>query len=279
MVIVGAFILPHGAMILDPKKEGIPMQAINLNYEMRKIVKIIDDLRPEIIFLTTPHSIALSNDYGIYLNMGGSGTAEWDGEYQEYVVNVKINQKISNQLLDYLSKKGTAINGISAYAMSVHAPLRWGEAVPLWFLRDLSSNPKYVILSQPLRRLEQPKELIPETITLGNDLELFFESIKKRVVVIISGDLGHTHKAEGPYGFAEEAEIFDKMIQEWATSLDSKILTKKVIPILEKAMCCGFIGFVILQGMIENKDFTPNVLIRENPTYYGMMIASYIKKY
>ncbi|MFX1493612.1 MAG: hypothetical protein ACFFBZ_04955 [Promethearchaeota archaeon] len=278
MVIVGAFILPHGAMILDPKKKGIPMQAINLNYEMKKIVKTIDDLRPEIIFLTTPHSIALSNDYGIYLNMGGSGTAEWDGEYQEYVVNVMINQEISNQLLDYLSKKGTAITGISAYAISVHAPLRWGEAVPLWFLRDLSSNPKYVILSQPLRRLEQPKELIPKTITLGNDLELFFESIEKRVVVIISGDLGHTHRAEGPYGFAEEAEIFDKMIQEWATSLDNKILTKEVLPLLEKAMCCGFIGFVILQGMVGNKDFTPNVLIRETPTYYGMMIASYIKK-
>jgi len=278
MVVVGAFILPHGAMILDPKKKRIPKQAINLHNEMKKIVKILDDLHPEIIFLTTPHSIALSNDYGIYLNKCASGTAEWNGEYQEYYVNVKINQEISNQLLDYLYEKKTAIHGISAYTMSVDVPLRWGEAVPLWFLRDLSSNPEYIILSQTLRRLEQTKKLIPETITLGNNLRLFFEMIEKRVAVIISADLAHTHEAEGPHGFAEEAETFDKMIQEWAASLDGKILIKKVLPLLEKALCCGFIGFVILQGMIENKDFTPNVLIRETPTYYGMMIASYIKK-
>ncbi|MFX0018981.1 MAG: hypothetical protein ACFFBT_07045 [Promethearchaeota archaeon] len=278
MVIVGAFILPHGAMILDPKKKGIQKQAINLHYEMKKVVKLIDDLRPELIFLTTPHSIALSNDYGIYLNKGASGTAEWNGEYQEYYVNVKLNQQLSNRLLDYLYEKETAIHGISAYSTNVHAPLRWGEAVPLWFLRDLSSNPEFIILSQTLRRLEKAKEMIPETIALGNNLSLFFESIKKRVVVIISADLGHTHKAEGPYGFAEEAETFDKAIQEWAASLDGKILTKKVLPVLEKVLCCGFIGFIMLHGMIEDKDFIPNVLIRETPTYYGMMIASYIKK-
>lgn len=189
-----------------------------------------------------------------------------------------MNQEISNRLLDFLYEKKTAIQGISAYAMSVNAPLRWGEAVPLWFLKDLSSNPEYIILSQPLRRLKQSKELIPETITLGNDLRLFFEAIKKRVIVIISADLGHTHNTEGPFGFAKEAEIFDKMIQEWAVSLDGKILTKKVLPLLKKALCCGFTGFVMLQGMIDNKDFISNVLIRETPTYYGMMIASYIRK-
>ncbi|MFX1297128.1 MAG: hypothetical protein ACFFD2_20030 [Promethearchaeota archaeon] len=279
MVLVGAFILPHGSMILDPKKNGIPKQAINLHNEMKKVVKIIDNLQPEIIFLTTPHSIALSNDYGIYLNKCASGTAEWNGEYQEYSVNVKINQEISNQLLNYLYGKETAIHGISAYSMSVNVPIRWGEAVPLWFLRNLSSNPECIILSQTLRRLEQTKELILETISLGNDLRLFFEAIEKRVVIIISADLSHTHDPEGPFGFAEEAETFDKMIQKWAVSLDSKILTKKVLPLLEKALCCGFIGFLILQGMIDNKNFIPNVLIRETPTYYGMMIASYIKKH
>ena len=278
MGIVGAFILPHGAIILNPEKKGIPEQAINLYNEMKKVVKIIDDLQPEIIFLTTPHSIALSNDYGIYLNKCASGTSEWNGEYQEYSVSVKINQEISNQLLDYLIEKETAIQGISAYTMSTNIPIRWGEAVPLWFLRNLSSNPEYIILSQTMRRMEQSKDIIPETIALGNNLSVFLESIKKRVVVIVSADLGHTHNPEGPFGFAKEAEIFDKMIQEWVVSLDGKILTKKVLPLLEKALCCGFIGFVILQGMIDNKEFMPDLLIRETPTYYGMMIASFIKK-
>jgi AmmeMemoRadiSam system protein B len=136
-------------------------------------------------------------------------------------------------------------------------------------------NLEYIILSQPLRRLQNPKELIPESIDLGRNLKYFFKSIEKRVVIIISADLGHTHEADGPYGFSKEAEVFDNMIQDWALSLDSAILTNKVIPFLDKAMCCGLIGFSLLQGMIEKEGFTPNLLIRETPTYYGMMVVIY----
>ena len=278
MVIVGAFILPHGAMILNPNKKGLSKQAINLHTHMKKAVKIIEDLHPEVIFLTTPHSIALSNDFGLYLNQGANGNAEWNGEYQDFSVEVKINQELSIQLLDFLYEKETAIHGISTFSPTVNAPLRWGEVVPLWFLKELSSNPEYIILSQTLRRYDQAKELIPETITLGNDLRLFFESIEKRIVIIVSADLSHTNQATGPYGFSEDATTFDKMMNDWAATLDSRILTKKAIPFLETAKCCGFIGFVLLQGMLENKGFIPTVMVRETPSYYGMMIAPYTKK-
>jgi len=278
MAIVGAFILPHGAMILDPEKDGIPKQAIKLHKEMKNVAKIIEKLKPDLIFLTSPHSISLSNDFGIYLNESGSGSAEWNDDYKNYKVKVEIDQEIANELLDYLSEKETAINGIASFTPSVDAPFRWGEAVPLWFLRNLSTKPKYVILSQPLRRHDQAKDMIPETITLGNDLRLYFESIEKRIVILVSADLGHTHKEDGPYGFNEAAESFDELIEQWASTLDEKILTKKVLSKIDQALCCGYIGFVLLQGMIQNKGFTPNVLIRETPSYYGMMIATYLKE-
>ena len=278
MVIVGAFILPHGAMILDPEKEGIPKQAIALHKEMKKVAKMIDDLKPDLIFLTTPHSIGLSNDFGIYLNKGGSGCAEWNNDYKEFVVEVEFDQNIANELLDILSEKETAIHGIATFTSGANAPFRWGEAVPLWFLNNIKKKPKYVLLSQPLRRLDQAKELIPETLTLGNDLRLYFEELEKKVVIIISADLGHTHQEDGPYGFNEEAEPFDQLIETWAATLDEKILTKKVVPKLDSALCCGYIGFVLLQGMIQNKGFAPKVLIRETPSYYGMLIATYLNK-
>ena len=277
MGIIGAFILPHGSMILDPKKKGISNHAIKLHYEMKKIGKIINQLTPDIVFLTTPHSVALSRDYGIYLNKGASGTAEWNGEYREFSVNIRLTPDLSTKLLNFLQEKKSAVQGISAYASSVNFPLQWGEVVPLWFIKDLPLNLEYIILTQPLRRFEYTKEMISESISLGNNIKKFFESIDKRVALIISADLSHTHEKEGPYGFSEEAEIFDKMIQDWAGSLNSKILTEQTIPILEKAMCCGLIGFAILQGMIGNDNFKPNVLIRETPSYYGMMVASYLK--
>jgi aromatic ring-opening dioxygenase LigB subunit len=277
MGIVGAFILPHGSMVLDPKKEGISKKAIKLHYEMKKIGEIINQLSPEIIFLTTPHSVALSHDYGIYLNKGASGTAEWNGEYREFSINISLTRELSTKLLNFLQEKKSAVQGISAYSSNVNFPLQWGEVVPLWFLNDLPLNLEYIILSQPLRRFEYTKEMISESISMGINLKKFFESIDKRVVLIISADLSHTHDKEGPYGFSEEAEVFDMMIQDWATSLNSQILTEKVVSILDKAMCCGLIGLAILQGMIGDDNFKPNVLMRETPSYFGMMVASYLK--
>lgn len=277
MVVVGAYILPHGAMILDPDRINLPKEAIELHHAMIKMAKTVEELKPDLIFITTPHSIALSNDFGIYMNKGGSGSAEWDNEYTEFKVQVEFDQETSNELLDYLLDKETAVHGIATFTLGVDAPFRWGESVPLWFLRKLSPKPKYILMSQPMRRLEETKELIPETLTLGNDLRLFFESLEKRVVVIISADMGHTHQTNGPYGFSEEAEPFDKLMEKWAGTLDEKLLIKKAIPKLDKALCCGYIGFVMLQGMLNGKGFTPEVITRATPSYYGMMVARYSK--
>ncbi|MBD3192867.1 MAG: hypothetical protein GF308_19665 [Candidatus Heimdallarchaeota archaeon] len=278
MTIVGAFILPHGSMILDPEKEDIPKEAISLHHEMTKIAQEIDELNPDIIFLTTPHSIALSNDYALYLNQGGWGTAEWQGEYKDFVVQILFDQNLTNELLANLYEKQRAISGLACFTAGIQAPLRWGEAVPLWFLRNLSSEPKYVLLSQPLRRLDQPKELIAQTLTLGEDLQAFFEEQEQRIVVIISADLSHTHQQEGPYGYNDEAEPSDQLFEQWANTLDESILTKTMVPKLDHCLCCGFIGFLLLQGMIGAKGFSSEVVMRATPSYYGMMIAKYLRE-
>jgi aromatic ring-opening dioxygenase LigB subunit len=263
-------------MILDPKKKGLPKEAKDLHYAMIDAVKAIEELKPDLIFMTSPHGIALSNDFGVCLNKGAIATAEWEDDYKDYVVKIEIDQEISSNLLDYLFDKETAVTGIAAYTPGVEVNLRWGDAVPLWFLKDLSTKPKYVLLSQPLRRHDQTEELIPETLCLGNDLRIFFEKLDKMVVIIVSADMGHTHHENGPYGFSEDAASFDALMEEWAESLDANLLVKKAVPKLGKALCCGYIGFVMLQGMLEKKKLKPEVTSRSAPTYYGMMVAKYL---
>jgi aromatic ring-opening dioxygenase LigB subunit len=272
MGIIGAFILPHGAMVLDEKKAK-KHQALELHNAMKQIAQEIKDLKPDIIFLTSPHGISHSNDFGIYLNQAASCSAEWDGDFGNYSCEIPIDKKLSEELLEYLLDKETAVSGIVAYAPSFNIPLRWGEAVPLWFLKDIPAS--FVIMSQPTKRYDMVKELIPETLTLGNDLRLFFEDIEKRIVIIISADLAHTHQKKGPYGFDESAAIFDNLIGEWANTLNDKILLKQVISKLERAKVCGYIGFILLQGMLGKLEFTPKLVVNKAPTYYGMMVAQF----
>lgn len=274
--LVGSFILPHGAIILDPSKKGISKKARELHQGMHQVVKTIKSIQPDHIFLTTPHSIALSHDFGLYLNGRGKGNAEWKGEYTEFQVQVPFAQELTSKLLDYLKKEGFPVSGVTAFAPSVNAPLRWGAAVPLWFFRDLSPQPSYILLSQPTRRYDQPVKMIPETLELGRTLKTFFDALDKKVVVIISADLAHTHSQNGPYQYSKQAEPFDELIQEWASTLDKKILIEEASKILQQALCCGYIGFVILQGLLEDTKVQPEVLIRANPNYYGMLIAKYV---
>ncbi|MFX0096695.1 MAG: hypothetical protein ACFE7E_02935 [Candidatus Hodarchaeota archaeon] len=277
MPLVGAFILPHGSIILDPEKKNIPKETIRLHEAMIKISNTVAGLEPNLIFLTTPHGIALTHDFGIYLNEGGSGSAEWDNEYMDYKVHVKFDQKQASKMLEYLSEGEGSVSGISAYASGVDAPLRWGEAVPMWFLRGLPKRAKYVVMSQPIRRYYEAEKMTYESLTLGRNLRSFFEPLEEKVIVIISADLGHTHSPDGPYGFSETAKAFDNMIEKWASTLDQELLLRDASRMLKKALCCGYLGFVILQGMLEGTDFRPNILIRSSPTYYGMMVVEYIK--
>ncbi|MFX0091156.1 MAG: hypothetical protein ACFFBD_05275 [Candidatus Hodarchaeota archaeon] len=275
MSLKGVFILPHGSMILDPSKEDIPVQAKNLHSAMQNAAHTIKELHPDLIFLTTPHGIALSHDFGIYMNKGASGSAEWNGEYSNFKVKIEIEQTLVSQLYDYLRKKDVAITGITSYGAMMEIPLRWGEVVPLWFLKDLPSQPKYLIMSQPTRRNKHAIKMIPELLELGNHLKSFFESLDKKVVVIVSADLAHTHSVDGPYKHSKTAEPFDQLIEHWASTLNTDPLLKKTKDLLYRALCCGYIGLVILHGMLENTNLRPEVLIRASPTYYGMMVAKF----
>lgn len=243
---------------------------------MFEISKEIELLKPDIIFLTTPHSIALSHNFGIYLNRAGSGNANWEGEYKEFEIEIEFAQSLAIELVDYLQEKKLAVNGVTAFSSGMKAPLRWAEAVPLWFLKALPSKIRYLLLSQPIRPFVNQQHLIPELLKLGTSLKGYFDFLAEKVVVIISADLAHTHSEDGPYGFSKMAEPFDKLIENWAASLNDELLLKKAPPLLDQVRCCGYSGFVLLQSLLKKTDFTPTIVVRESPTYFGMMVVKYL---
>lgn len=273
MTIIGTFILPHGSLIFDGKKDSEPEDVKRLYKEMKRVSKDIESLGPDLVFITTPHSISTEKNFGIYLNVSASGSAEWEGNYQEYEINVKLNTKHSNQLLKFLEEKENKIDSITCYTQSVAAPLRWGEVVPLWFLRE--QNYSHMIMSQPARRYTDAKNMISECMILGENIHEYFNSITEKVVIIISADLSHTHQESSVYGFKEEAEEFDSLIEKWVRNGDRNVL-EECTKIVDDAMVCGFVGLSILQGIHNKENFTLKNVFRAHPTYYGMLIAEFI---
>lgn len=273
-MIVGAGIAPHGSLIL-PASANDGSKAGKIHESMKKLALYIKNLKPDLIFLSTPHGIALETSFGIYRNEKAKGSAEWKDDYDTYSIAIPINNTIANNLFNDLKEKSHKVEGITTYSASEPLPLRWGEVVPLWFIRELET--KYVILTQPSRRISQALDMVPELTKLGQDVASFLQALPERVFVLISGDIAHTYQADGPYGIHPTAQPFDDAIGKWATSLETNILVEEAGSKLYTALCCGFTGFVFLDALMKslNEPKSSEVLCNEHPTYYGMIVANF----
>jgi len=205
MGFVGAAILPHGAMIFDgdPNSDSAACRERNstmppdlikdcstLYSSCERAAELVADMNPEVVLLVTPHGISLSSGaLGVYIATSACGNALWNDAWQDIEVSVPLDGQLSGQLLDFVQKQGLKADGIVTFSM-MEAPLRWGEVVPLWFVKRKvdSDKVKYIVVSAGRR--SEGFEVI------GKALHEFASNLHRRLVVVISGDLAHTHKMD-----------------------------------------------------------------------------------
>jgi len=278
---VGAAFLPHGDFAYDPSLVDYKNGSLQLHHSSLEVGKIISDLAPDLVFLSTPHGLALSNDFGVYQNTDASGFAILGSDLQNssfpsYTVplSARLSPDISGQIVNTLSH--TNVSGILAFGDSEAISLRWGEVIPLSFFESYlnKSDCKTLIWSQPQRRQTQTVAMIPELLNMGKLLAKILEESTLRVVVVISGDLAHTHLESGPYGYSPDAEPFDLACGKWASTLAPVALLDEAAKLVGNALSCGYTGMVTLHGILsEVGTWQPHLYANYHPTYYGMMVA------
>ena len=300
MPLVGSVILPHGAMVFDGQ-EGCSAAAAKRQQELPQTLKedcqtlfkttsevaeMAKALKPDVIFLNTPHGICLKDRLCVYLNPKAKGNAEWKDQWTEYDVNVDLDTELAEAFLKHLQSDGVAAEGMVAYSRC-EAPLRWGEVIPLWFFRDVTAaGVKVVIFSNPLKR-GQPLSL-PQLARDGRSIANFLSGLEQRVLYAVSGDLSHAHKtdcrstlylADSRWNMptSERALPFDLCIEHWVrcTPFSSKDVTEpiktrekhsnawdgsagsnaelwlsKAMDIKHLALSCGIYGFGLLHGIL-----------------------------
>ncbi|XP_063434771.1 protein TTE1956-like [Mytilus trossulus] len=287
--IIGTFVMPHGGIALDPThfnttNATAKNEAEILHKSCQEVGQVIDSLDPDLVFLSTPHGLSDLNNFVFYLNPAGYGQADTDNCQCPsccYSIKIKIDNSTSIDLIQAM-KTYSNISGLSAFGPPGQSeelfPLRWGEVIPLHFLPNIN-RVKVAILSQPSRRYTQDVTMIPELLKLGSTLYKYLENLPQKVVTIISADLAHTHLKSGPYGYSDAAEPFDQAIGQWVMTLDQSVLTVKAAKYVDKALSCGYAGLVMLHGMMhagELSSWKPTLYANYHPSYYGMMVASFL---
>ncbi|RMG37045.1 MAG: hypothetical protein D6732_07490, partial [Methanobacteriota archaeon] len=86
MPIVYATVLPHGALVLKPEDD----MSRKLRQAMETVAQEVATLNPDLILLSTPHGLMLQQHFALYHSQKGKGTAEWQGEYQEFKLEVEM---------------------------------------------------------------------------------------------------------------------------------------------------------------------------------------------
>jgi aromatic ring-opening dioxygenase LigB subunit len=286
--IVGAAVIPHGDFAYDPTLVHDRNGSLKVHKAALRAGKYVDSLEPDIIFLTTPHGVALSNNFAIYENTKGKGYAELGQDlhnksFPTYKIyrSASMDPVESKSVVSSLRKMKRNVSALLSFADSEPQAFRWGEIIPLSFLSNSTlKRAKIVVLSHPLRRYNHSKEMVPELLDIGRVLFKHFDSLEtKRVVFIASSDLAHTHLASGPYGFSKYAAPFDRNVGLWGSNpkQHANALLVDAANIEIYALSCGFPSLVMLHGLLM-EDFTrfkPELLADEHPTYYGMMVSIY----
>ena len=308
--LVSAIILPHGDLAYDPTflipGSSARKAADEISQQSRRAAHwFTNALTGEgIIFLSTPHGIQLTRDFGIYLGRQASGTINITGDnannsHPPVTVTMppidlagSLGLDLAVELTSNQKEGAFAVEGIATSADgSRPTPLEWAEIIPLTFLpEDKRSSSKYIIWSYPLRRYTESPDMVPELLEVGAAIRTWMEQIPNRIGVLISGDMSHTHEASGPYGYSNTSAPFDSAVGHWATNPcnNSASLLLKARALQDRAMSCGFTGLVLLHGMLCGDDNNDNhrhspwdplvndrVYVNRNATYYGMLVATF----
>lgn len=279
-MIQSIYLLPHGMQVIPGLEDSPANDFSKLNTNMMKITDYIKNDNPDLIILITPHGYADMTDYLIYYHSKFQGfyykikpedsvvygdlysTKFWDGDISnaDLLIEVFENNQIPYRKL---------IQGGSDYAMT----LAWGETVPLFYLPDGKSIP-IIPIGVPRSRYDSLDKMQTDLDNIAKSLVDFSDNDNKKISIIISGDMSHTHIETGPYGFHETCTQFDELIQEWVKNLTDDEL-KRLLKLNKTALACGMAGICIIQYLSQKIGLNHEFSFYDCPTYFGMIISKW----
>jgi len=230
-VIVFACIAPHGDL------DEIP----ELRAAMEELGRRFDAAAPEVAIVVTPHNVHVQGHFAVV-------TAARVGEWE-------VDRDTAAALLG----AELPILGVS-YGGNVPAqsemPLDWGTEVPLDFMRA-----KRVVVVSPAR--DRP---LDEHIELGQAIA----RLPGRVALIASADHGHTHAADGPYGFHPAGALYDERLLEILAS--DRLDFLPLADYAEDGKADSLWQLLVLQGAVGD-GVRVDLLAYARRSYFGMLVA------
>ena len=247
------YLIPHGDELID-----LPNEA---SKEMREA--IIDETSRDnanVRIILTPHGLSLGNYFSIAFNKKLSGNYNTEGG-KDLQMRLDNNLDLANQI--FHANQSVLSKAFFSGGEQNTFPIDFGSMIPLTFF---NIKPTLIIGQTRLWDLQKLYEF-------GRNIYRVLSYGTVKYSIIFSADQAHTHDPEGPYGFSEEAKVYDKTVKEVITSGRFGPLYEIKREFIESAKPDSYWIMVVLSGFLSEAGIKLHIKGYYVERYFGMLFA------
>ncbi|MCL1798874.1 MAG: hypothetical protein FWG23_03955 [Eggerthellaceae bacterium] len=271
MVLKAAYIVAHPPLAVPEVGRGEERGIADTIGAYREVARRVAAHRPDTVLFISPHTAY----YGDWIYLAGGQRAH--GSFAEFgAPGISFSLQYDTGFRDALDG-AAASAGVRAGCVTDKArELDHGVLVPLYFIAQELPPSSYRALCIGGSGL--PAE---ELLAFGRCLARVAAEREGAAVLVVSGDLSHKLKADGPYGFDPAGPLFDAAFGEVVRSgkpLGFAGLDPKTC---RDAAECGLSGFIMLAGALDETErlgkgpFSSELLSLEGPFGVGYGMAAF----
>lgn len=247
--------MPHPPIVL-PEVGGKEAEIVSGTFKaMDQVAKDFADAGIRKLVIISPHGVVDGRKLVVNL------AQPLKGDLSNFRYSKKYEFNNSQSLAENL-----AANGF----VGVENRLDHGVMVPMYFFARHFTDLEVLSLSTGYW---DEKELAVRGAYLGQLLNKKQEFKEDDWGIIVSSDLSHKLKEDGPYGFAKEGPVFDKMVCEIIESGDLGQIKKIPYQIVDGAAQCGYIPLVFASEILKGCKLEAEVLSYEGTSGVGYLVG------
>ncbi len=237
--IIAGYMVPHPPVIVPEIGRGEEKKLKDSTESFRRIARDIAEKKPELLVITSPHSVM----YADYFHISPGKSA--DGDFSRFGNgSVSFHATYDTEFVSRLSELCADEDFPAGTDGEKDPTLDHGVTVPLYFIRQALPDCNIVRIGLSGLSLEMHYKL-------GQLIARVAGELHRRTCFIASGDLSHCQLSTGPYGFKPEGPEYDGRIMDVMGRAAFDELFDFRETFLEKAQECGHRSFVIMAGAFD----------------------------
>lgn len=259
---------PHPPIVL-PQVGGEESEKVRAtNQAMSKLAGEIFAAKPDFIVAITPHGHVFSDAIGVTAldhlegDLGGFG-----------VPGVKVSFPLDREALQAIIGECQDTEILCApldrdilrkYKLPLE--LDHGLVIPLYFIAQAGWQGSLVPVNMALLPYE-------ELYHFGAILSKALETLDKKWVLLISGDLSHRLLPQAPAGYSPRGAVFDEILRQAIREGDVKRVIHLDGELVEEAGECGLRPLIMGLGALDGYEIRAEELSYEGPFGVGYLVA------